>query len=260
MKTPPLPAVSRHLPATKPVPHHAPKPARGNMKPAEIKPLVLAARRAFVFQESLGNIDAGETFDTWRHHQCMVAVRRPGITSCHHEDFQPLLAHFLHLSGQDADAFNASMRGGSPSDHAAPGDTREARRHLVSIIADALAAHHHLATTPPDQLMAEVTGIFSLSMPGIAWENTPGPAAFQTLLDRRTAMAGRQVDVGYLVHLARRKTRRPNLTLGGDWREGLADRCTAAQLRQIRDTVVNRIAAIDGRGAPARRNKTQRRS
>ena len=33
---------------------------RGDMKPAEIRPLVIAARKAFDFQTRLGNLDEGE--------------------------------------------------------------------------------------------------------------------------------------------------------------------------------------------------------
>ncbi len=119
----------------------SPKPRRGNMKPAEIKPLVMAARKAYDRQQEAGLVDDRETFDAWRHTQCMAAVGRPGITACNHGDFRPLLAHFQTLAGDDASAFRSLMKTGQPTDHAAPGDTHEARRILAHQIAQALESH-----------------------------------------------------------------------------------------------------------------------
>lgn len=261
MKASPLPAQDRHDPAGKPVPHHAPKPARGNMKPGEIKPLIMAARKAYDFQDKLGNIDPGDSFDAWRHRECMTAVHRPGITCCHHEDFRPLLSHFQHLAGDDDSAFKNSMQGGRPTDHASPGDTHEARRHLVHGIATTLAAHHHLATTPVDQLLAECVQVYAATQPDVPWEHGNGPAAYRALLDRRAAIEAKgkgPISVGYVVYLVRQKTRRPDLVLGQDWQAGLAESCTAVQLLQIHYTITNRIAAVEGVGSPSGRNKTQR--
>lgn len=186
---------------------------RGNMKPAEIKPLVMAARKAWDRQSESGLVDDGETFDTWRRRQCMEVVGKSGITACHHDDFRPLLAHFQTLAGDDAAAFNNLMKSGKPTDNAAPGDTHEERRNFANQIADAIDRH---------------------------------------------AATGGKIGVGYVVYLVRQKTRRPDLTLGSDWKSGLADRCTAHQLEQIRNTVINRINAAEGAGAAHTRNKSQR--
>ncbi len=188
---------------------------RGNLKPAEIKPLVMAARKAFDIQRDLGNLDVGETFDTWRHAQCLAAVGQPGITACSHEDYRPLLAHFQTLAGADVAAFNSHMAAGRAS--SANGDTREARRHLAWLIAGAIAGQKPVAGSDP-------------------------------------------ISPGYILTIVRHKTRRPNLTFGSDWQASLADRCTVHQLTQIRDTIVNRIAAREGRGTSATRNKSQRSS
>jgi hypothetical protein len=211
---------------------------RGNMKPAEIKPLVIAARKAFDRQSEAGLLDNGETFDTWRHTQCMAAVGRPGITACYHEDFRPLLAHFQTLAGDDASAFRSLLKTGQPTDHAAPGDTHEARRILVHQIAEALAAHHSLATADPATLSS-----------GLA-----------SRAESIAAKGKGPITVGYVVFITRQKTRRPDLTLGRDWQAGLAEHCTVSQLTQIRDTVINRIAATEGVGSPSSRNKSQRAS
>ena len=239
----------------------APAKTRGDMKPSEIKPLVMAARKAYDIQLRLGNLDPGETFNAWRHRACMDAVKQPGLTACNHDDFKPLLAHFQLLAGDDAGAFRSLTKTGKPTDHAAPGDTHEARRQLAHVIGETLKVHVHLATTPVDKLLAECVEIFSITQPGIPWELGNGPAAFRILLDRRTAIDAKgkgPISVGYVVYLVRQKTRRPDLVLGKDWQGGLAERCTAYQLRQIRDTLTNRIAAVEGVGSSTTRNKTQR--
>lgn len=241
----------------------ATKPAnkRGNMKPAEIKPLVIAARKAFDIQERAGLTD-GLSFDAWRHDQCMQAVSKPGITSCHHGDFRPLLAHFQTLAGDDASAFENHMRTGKPTDHAAPGDTHEARRILAHAIAERLADHNHLANSTIDQLLAEGAEAWHRANPEIPFPG-PNPDWLSQIRARKAAIESKgkgPITVGYLVYLVRQKTRRPDLTLGRDWQAGLADRCTAHQLTQIRDTIINRIAAVEGTGSTRARNKSQRKA
>lgn len=234
---------------------------RGNMTPGEIRPLVMAASKAFKIQDENGLTDPGETFDTWRHRQCMEAVGKPGITACNHADFRPLLAHFQTLAGEDDRAFKTNMRSGKSTDHAAPGDTHEAREAVVSVIADTLAAHMHLANTAEDVLTAEAKAVHEFYQQGLPWEGSATAAACRAMLIRKAAITAKgkgPLAVGYVVYLTRQKTRRPDLTLGADWKVGLAERCTISQLTQIRDTLVNRIAAVEGIGSSKARNKSQR--
>ena len=202
---------SRHnaSPARGPQKHTA-KPPHGNMKPAEIKPLIMAAKSAFDKQSELGLVDTD--FNTWRREQVMAAVGRSGLSACDHADYRPLMAHFKILSGDDAGAFQDLMHTGPASGHSQPGDTHEERRIVAHQIAQAIREHE--------------TG-------------------------------GGTIGVGYVVAIARHKTRRPNLTLNGDFQSALADRCTVSQLRQIRSTVINRIAAAEGRGDAKSRNRSQ---
>lgn len=233
---------------------------RGNLKPAEIKPLVMAARKAYDIQDRAGLID-GQSFDAWRHTQCMDVVNKPGLTACNHSDFRPLLAHFQILAGDDQVAFRNLMRSGRPTDHAAPGDTHEARRQLAHSIASHLLAHIQLADTSRDQLLAEAIGDHHRHQGDKPWEGSAGALAFRNLMARKDAIAAKgkgPISVGYLIYLVRQKTRRPDLTLGRDWQTGLADRCTVTQLDQIRSTIVNRIAATEGTGETRARNKSQR--
>lgn len=236
-----------------------PSTKRGNMKPTEIKPLVMAARKAFDTQTRAGLTDSD--FDSWRHEQCMAAVGKPGITACNHGDFRPLIAHFQTLAGEDASAFRNLMASGKPTDHAAPGDTHEARRTIVHQIADALAAHQHLAQSDTATLLAEAMEFNRHFHPGTLWQASPARIAFTKMLDRKASIDAKgkgPITVGYVVYITRLKTRRPDLTLGSDWISGLADRCTTHQLAQIRNTVINRIAAAEGVGDATRRNKSQR--
>jgi hypothetical protein len=249
------PKTARKTPAKKP------SKTRGNLTPAEIRPLVMAASKAFKIQEQNGLTDSGETFDTWRHRQCMEAVGKSGITACNHADFRPLLAHFQTLAGDDDRAFKTHMRSGKPTDHAAPGDTHEAREAVVSVIADTLAAHMHLATADVKTLLAESMRFNAHFQPGLRWKESPARIEFRKMLTRKAAITAKgkgPLTVGYVVYLTRQKTRRPDLTLGADWKVGLAERCTVSQLAQIRDTLVNRIAAVEGVGSSNTRNKSQR--
>lgn len=234
---------------------------RGNLTPNEIRPLIMAANKAFRIQEQSGNLDSGETFDAWRKAQCLEAVGLPGITACNHIHFRPLLAHFQTLAGDDAQAFKSLMRTGQPTDNAEAGDTHEERGLLVSLIADALAAHMHLANTAEDVLLAEAQAVHEIYQAGLPWDGSATLVGFRAMLIRKAAITAKgkgPLTVGYVVYLTRQKTRRPDLTLGADWKVGLAECCTVRQLTQIRDTLINRIAAVEGVGSSRDRNKSQR--
>jgi hypothetical protein len=182
----------------------------GNLKPAEIKPLIMAARAAYDRQLELGLIDRCDDFNSWRHAQTDAAVGKPGFSACVHADYRPLMAHFKILSGDDASAFEDLMHTGRAG--RTPGDTHEERRIIAHHIAQAIREHQ---------------------------------------------LGGGKIGVGYVVAIARHKTRRPDLTLTGDLQAALADRCTVTQLTQIRSTIINRIDAAEGRGDPAHRNRSQ---
>lgn len=234
---------------------------RGNLSPQEIRPLVMAASKAFKIQEKNGLTEPGETFDTWRHRQCMEAVGKPGITSCNHGDFRPLLAHFQTLAGDDAHAFKTHLRSGKPTDHAAPGDTFEARETVVASITEVLDTHMYLAAAKTTKLLAGAIAFHNHFHPDTPWKESQNRIEFRKVLARKAAIKAKgkgPLTVGYVVCLTRQKTRRPDLTLGKDWKAGLAERCTVNQLTQIRDTLVNRISALEGVGSSQDRNKSQR--
>lgn len=232
---------------------------RGNMKPAEIKPLIMAARRAFDCQKQAGLVDCD--FDSWRKIQVSECVGKSGLTACNHEDFRPILAHFQTLAGDDSSAFENLMTSGNVRDHAAPGDTHEARRQISHAISEALLDHLHLAESSIDQLVAESVQEWDRLRPGVPYPG-PDPEWIASVRSRKAAISAHgkgPISVGYLIFLVRQKTRRPDLHLGPDWQAGLAERCTARQLSELRATLINRINAVEGLGSAAARNKRQRR-
>ncbi len=193
-------------------PAAAPRQARGTLTKKQKWTLLDYARKAYAAHQQADLTD-GLKFDAWRKREVMAAVGKDGLTACSNSDFLGVKGHFQTLAGDLAGAFDSALKSGKPTDHAAPGDTTEARRQLVHTIATRLEGH---------------------------------------------IAAGGTINVGYVVHLARQKTRRRDLTLGTDWKSGLAERCTVQQLTQIRDTLINRINAADGKGDPATRNKSQK--
>lgn len=224
------------------------KPSRGwfpgKMGRNEIKPLIMAARAAYDYQDSLGNIEAGESFDDWRRRQVIDKVGRGGLSECHHDDFQPLMGHFQVLAGRDGEALDSFLSTGTATK--AEGDDHETRRRLAHVIMETLAAHIWLAEVSAQDLATQ----------------TEDTIVYQSLRRRREAIRSHKdgaIREGYVVWLARQKTRRPDLTLGKDLKAGLADRCTVAQLVQLRDTLVNRIAVREGRPESEKgRNKKQK--
>ena len=56
-----------------------------------------------------GPLDA----DEHRHAECLRAVGKPGLTACVQDDYKPLLAHFLSLTGEDGAAYHAALDAGT---------------------------------------------------------------------------------------------------------------------------------------------------
>ena len=199
---------------------------RGNISANEIKSLIMAAREAYAVQ------NPGISFDDWRAEEVMAAVNKPGITACDHSHYCDLMGHFKTGSGKDDEALGWYLKG-----------SKNTERQIAWSIAETLAAHIALAhataeqvqaTTPPRQLKRRLAHHAALL------DHAEGPLSYD-----------------YLVSIVRDKTRRPDLTLSADLKISLAERCTAAQLAQIRFTLVNRIAEREGRGLMSNRNRSQ---
>lgn len=203
-----------------------PAKIRGNMKPAEIQPLVMAARAAWSVQ------DPGIPFDDWRGEQVMEAVARPGLTACDSKHFCALMGHFKMAAGLEEEALHWFLR-----------DGKNAERQLAYSIAEALTAHVALAHATVEQITETTPPRFRvrrLARHAAILDHPEGPLSFD-----------------YLLAIVRMKTRRPDLTLGADLKVSLAERCDLGQLIQIRNTLVNRISEREGVGHTSDRNKSQ---
>lgn len=74
----------------------------------EKRELAILSRRAW---EKLGR--PGESFDAWRHQQCMLCCERSGLRQARHEDYNYIRAHMLRILGAERQARQAIVRAGS---------------------------------------------------------------------------------------------------------------------------------------------------
>jgi hypothetical protein len=219
----------------------------------EIQPLAIMARAAFDFQTRLGNIDAGTCHHEWRRAEVMAITGCHGLRECTHAHYKPLEAHFLALAGRDAEAFQAHMRNG-PARDSNPHDTHEDRRQIAHQIVSAVQAHEWLADHSLGDLLADP----DYRARAADYVGAAPKGWLRKLRDIHAAISAHgPVRLGYVVAVARAKTRKPRLQLGPDVSAGLADRLTTSKLAQIRNTIVNRIAAVEGRGSSKSRNRSQ---
>lgn len=206
----------------------ASKSERGNMDPIkEIRPLIMAAREAFLVQ------DPGISFDEWRREEVHAAVGRDGLSACDHHHFCDLMGHFKTAAGKDDEALDWFLKGSKNPE-------RQIAWSIAQILADHIALAHATvegltATTPPRKLKGLLTAREAIL------DHPDGPLNF-----------------GDLLTIVRGKTRRPNLTLDADLAKSLTDRCDKLQLAQIRFTLVNRRNEREGRGHTCDRNKSQK--
>ena len=225
----------------------APQKVRGNISPAEIKPLILEAKAAFAAQVELANIDPATNFDEWRAVEVEKAVPgRHGISELDSDQFSDAMAHFAELAGHDELALKHRLKSGRVKDHGPEGDTHEKRRQLAHLVMQNLRDHIALA---------EIS-IYDLAA------NTEDTAKYQQLQAARAAILAHPkgaIREGFVVFLARQKTKRPNLTLGSDLEAGLADRLDVPQLLQLLSTLRNRIATREGRADAHKRAPGYRR-
>lgn len=184
------------------------------------------ARAAFDFQDRAGLVDGfgsdSKRFEAWRRDQQAAAVGISSLRECGNNHYRTLMAHFLCLAGKDDSAFRLQVKTGRVKDHGAPEDTHENRETRRALILQALLDHAHRCDPAHAQ-------------------HDPAAAA-------ASASKGGIITSGYVITLAKAKCRGRSL-----------DSLTATQLDQILYTIKNRIAAREGRGSSATRNKSQQR-
>jgi hypothetical protein len=59
------------------------------------------------------DLDGPLSAEEHRHAECVKATGKPGLTACTQDDYKPLLAHFLALTGETGAALNAAIEHGT---------------------------------------------------------------------------------------------------------------------------------------------------
>jgi hypothetical protein len=182
--------------------------------------LNILAKQAFERLDAMGLIDSGVTLTAWRRGEQEKATGIASLTECRNSHFRPLMAHFLAAAGMEDRAFKTSMRTGRVKDHGPAEDTHEAREMWRTKIMMELLAHgRRCDPASPD-------------------------------FDPAIACAVKEkgvITAAYIVQIAKFQNKGKDLaTLPAD------------KLRQIYYTCRNRIAAREGRGKTADRNKSQK--
>lgn len=136
--------------AAKPVQRRGSPGATGNLSREEITSLLLQAQDAFKVQSALRRVEPGQSFDEWRREQVMDAAGVPGISKLQRAQWRTVKAHFLTLSGLDAEAFKLLNQTGLKTYRpASPADTWETSEAYVAHIRTALDEHAKVALTDP---------------------------------------------------------------------------------------------------------------
>ena len=178
------------------------------------------AKKAYDHLAPLDLVD-GLKAEAWRRKIQLEAVGKESLTDCQRDDWRPLAAAFYELLGWSHRAFIMWMTTGKVSDNADAGDTHESREELGSAITRLLVEHGRVVTAPRDN------------------------AELERALHARKG--GGAIGYYYVEAIARAKFRGRGM-----------EQLDTAELRQMRDTIKNRIAAREGVGSAKARNKSQR--
>ena len=184
-----------------------------------------AASTAFHIQDRAGMVEIRgsdtQRLNDWRHEQQLEVTGHASLRECGNNHYRSLMAHFLILAGKDATAYQHLTTTGRYRDHSPAADTHEAResaRHLISM---ELTQHGRRCLTGEPEYSAAIAAHVHAKGGCI-------PAAYITAI-AKAQLAGRALDS-----------------------------LTAAELTRLLYTTRNRIAAREGRGVVAKRNKSQR--
>lgn len=201
-----------------------------SLSPAEIRPLIMAAREAWVFQGSL------VSFDDFRQENVMDAVGKSGLSSASHDEFCKLMGHFKMAAGKDDEALEWFIKDGKNSE-----------RQVAWKIADTLSKHLWLAHATPEEIAA----------------STPSSRLRKGLLERKASLqdhADGPFGFESLQTVIRGKISDPNFQLGADIAASLVTKIQLRDLLGILFTLRNRISEREGRGLTSERNKIQSES
>ncbi|MEI6605127.1 MAG: hypothetical protein WCP35_07445 [Verrucomicrobiota bacterium] len=197
------------------------RPAKGDgpLSKKQLTCLVTEANKTWRQQSNMGLI--AETFAEWRHAQVYAQVRREGLSKCQSSHYLKLLDHFRSMRGEKT---RGAWSGGQRRQSREGGDTAERRDQVIHHIAAELGRHAAVVEDP--KTMAE------------------------SVCAAHATMKGGVIGEEYLMAIARGKN--PGQSLVD---VGCLIKLPASRLEQLLYTLRNRIAAREGRGVAAKRNK-----
>jgi ribosomal protein L32 len=187
--------------------------------------LNMLAKEAFQKLDTLGLIDlpagsASARLRDWRRAEQLKAVGIASLTECRNSHYRTLRGHFETLCGREDKGYRDFTRTGKVRDKGPATDTHEARETFRKLILDELLAHGRRCD--------------------------PRSEEFDPAIAARVMEKG-LITPAYIVQIAKFQNKG----------RALAD-LPADRLEMILYTTRNRIAAREGRGDPAARNKSQR--
>lgn len=171
----------------------------------QLAALNILITQAWNYQTSHGA--TSETLTDWRHEQCFLAVRVPGLSSALQKHYRGLKAHFQVMAGNGN--FNDLVLAGKPTRAHAEDDTYQNRQIRIHQIKTELATHAANMAHAPEKT----------------------------------------ITLAYITAIAQAQYKKDKLDI---------IQLTHRQLTQLHYTLRNRIAAREGRGKTANRNKSQR--
>lgn len=199
--------------------------ARGADRPLSAKQrtsLMTEAARTWKALTEHGVTD--ETFDDWRHAVVLDTVGKAGVSKCTNQHYARLYRKFREMRGASVTVRGGGHRGQSGE----RGDTMEARERTMHLIARTLGSHAARVENPQDETDMRCAA--------------------------HAAGAGGVIGEAYLLTLAAAKNRAESIRDVGD-----LIKLPVSKLEQLHWTLVNRIAAREGRGKAKKRNKSQRK-
>lgn len=122
----------------------------GRLTNAEKRTLVLIAKDAFHFQDRMGNIDPGLTFDAWRRDQVKDNFGVDGTSKLIRNQWKKAAAMFFRLQGREDKALELLLATGAKTDTGDQTDTHESSEEVVALIRQALDNH---AQVPAESLV-----------------------------------------------------------------------------------------------------------
>jgi hypothetical protein len=200
----------------------AAKPQTGDapLSALQLKCLVTEARKTYNMLTEVGAIS--ETFDAWRHEVVSQTVRREGLKMCQSSHYRKLLSAFRGLRGLEDPADSGKSRRQSREG----GDTGERREQLIHLLSHELTSHAQRVQHP----------------------QTPDEEKWAA----HASSKGGAITGAYLLSIARAKNAGTPLHDAECY-----IKLTSARLEELLFTLRNRIAAREGRGTAAGRNKKQ---